>query len=125
MGSFIQASWQDHAMLQLSSGPRQHVAALLPKTNSAWVPNSVLGVSSDNPERRGDKRSRNLPYFFKVFFFPFLLCVFYSLRPGHAIVQNLLFEADAEKTKFRNIWKKHEQNESEKQSQALPFCFLL
>lgn len=83
MGSFTQASWQDHAMLQLSSGPRQHVAALLPKTNSAWVPNSVLGVSSDNPERRGDKRSRNLPYFFKVSFFPF--CFVFSIVLGQGM----------------------------------------
>lgn len=77
-------------------------------------------------QKEGETREAEIyRIFLKSFFFPFLLCVFYSLRPGHAIVQNLLFEADAEKTKFRNIWKKHEQNESEKQSQALPFCFLL
>lgn len=49
-------------------------------------------------QKEGETREAEIYcIFFEVFFFFFLLRVSYSLRPGHAIVQNLLFEAVAEK----------------------------
>lgn len=90
-------------MLQLSSGPRQHVAALLPETDSACV-----GCFIWQPRKKGrQERQKSTVFFLKSFFSSFCFMFPTVLGQGMRLCRICyLKQLLKSKTNFRNIWKK-------------------